>query len=50
MPQDHNKVGMICYDEYQNAHFTSFEDITRIYQRFSKLAINRLNKKKEESQ
>lgn len=41
--QDHNKEGRLCYDQHQNVHFTSYEDVTKVHLKFMQLSINRMS-------
>ncbi len=38
----------ICFDSDGNAFFKSYEDVGKVYKRFTKLAINRINKRKDD--
>lgn len=49
LPDKHRFEGYLCFDEFENAHFICPDDITRVYKRFKQLALNRLNRKRDES-
>eukprot|EP00347_Sterkiella_histriomuscorum_P022514 403338202 len=48
LPEGHRFEGFLCFDDYENAHFTTYDDITKIHRKFKVLAMNRLNRKQSE--
>lgn len=34
LPEGHRFEGFLCFDEYENAHFTTYDDITKIHRKF----------------
>ncbi|CDW75339.1 UNKNOWN [Stylonychia lemnae] len=49
LPDKHRFEGYLCFDEFENAHFICPDDITKVYKKFKQLALNRLNRKRDES-
>ena len=49
LPEKHRFEGFLCFDEFNNAHFTTYEDITKIHKKFKQFSANRLARKRDGS-